>query len=132
MPRRRDPMLLSQYICRFCGEQIVWGELLRLLRTDPGQPDYELRENYAHSACLRAKLRPEVPLTLARRWNGHVPYLDNRAEIEGQPCGFCGEAAAEAERTELRIQRIAGAIKDRTFDEESVPVHGGCLDGVGR
>jgi hypothetical protein len=35
---RRDPDLLSQYLCRFCGERIAWGVILRVLRVDPDTP----------------------------------------------------------------------------------------------
>jgi hypothetical protein len=32
---RRDPELLSQYLCRFCGERIWLDEIVRVLRVDP-------------------------------------------------------------------------------------------------
>jgi hypothetical protein len=35
---RRDPDLLSQYLCRFCGARIAWGVILRVLRVDPDTP----------------------------------------------------------------------------------------------
>jgi hypothetical protein len=37
---RRDPNLHSQYLCRFCGERIVWGAIVRVLRVDPDTPGY--------------------------------------------------------------------------------------------
>jgi len=130
MPRRRDPALLSQYTCRFCREQIVWGELLRLLRTDPGQAAWMQKESYAHHACLRAALRPHVPLAFVRHWNGKHPIPDDRADMAGQPCGLCGGAVAEPERTVLRVQRLNGPVKAPEFDEESVALHGTCLGGI--
>src|SRR5687768_92412 len=60
---RRDPELLSQYLCRFCGERIKWGAILRLIRVDPDTPPYQLSESACHTECLRQVLRPEVALT---------------------------------------------------------------------
>jgi hypothetical protein len=38
MFRRRDPDRLSQHLCRFCGERIAWGVIVRVLRVDPDTP----------------------------------------------------------------------------------------------
>jgi len=41
---RRDPNLLSQYLCRFCGERIRWGVIVRVLRVDPDTPGFMLND----------------------------------------------------------------------------------------
>src|SRR5690349_7262780 len=81
MPRRRDPNLLTGYLCRFCGERITWCTILRLLRVDPDTPGYMLNESYCHTVCLAKHLRPGVELTLHRHWMGRVPYLDDDEDI---------------------------------------------------
>src|SRR5438105_1663923 len=60
---RRDPNLLSQYLCRFCGEQVPWGVILRVLRVDPDTPGFMLNESYCHTDCLRGVVQPGVMLT---------------------------------------------------------------------
>lgn len=127
MFRRRNPDLLSQYLCHFCGSQIAWGSILRILRTDPGQPDYMQVELYAHRACARAGLRPEVPLAMARHWDGKPPLPDDSHEIAGRPCGLCGETIAAGAVTALRLQEPIGLVRKPEFMEESVPVHAHCL-----
>ena len=104
--------------------------ILRLLRTDPDQPPFMQNENYAHHDCLRAVLRPEVPLTFHRHWQGRAPLLDDSADILGQPCGICGQAVAPDTLVRLRIQRPAGTVKAPEFDEQSVPLHFDCLAEV--
>jgi hypothetical protein len=91
---RRDPELLSQYLCRFCGERIKWGAILRLIRVDPDTPAFMLSESACHTECLRQVLRPEVELTFQRHWPGRGPLPDDSAQIDGQPCARCGEAIA--------------------------------------
>ena len=130
MGRRRDPNLLTGYLCRFCGERIRWGVILRLLRTDPGQPPFMQNENYAHHDCLRAVLRPQVELTFSRHWMGRAPMPDDSADIIGQPCGICGQDVAPEVLVQLRIQRPAGTVKAPEFDEQSVPLHFDCLAEV--
>ena len=130
MARRRDPNFLTGHLCRFCGEQVPWGEILRLIRTDPDTPPYQLNESAAHHACLRAVLRPEVPLAFARHWPGKVPLPDDSAEIDGCPCARCGAAIAPAALVRLRIQRPAGTVKAPAFDEQSLPLHFDCLAEV--
>ena len=127
MFRRRDPNLLSQYRCFACMEQIVWGEVLRIMRTDPGQPDYQGWEIYAHKACMRRVMRPEVPLSLSRHWRFKEPVPDDSHQIDGKPCGICAGGIAPAELTRLRIQEPTGLVRAPDFDEESVPVHTACL-----
>ena len=41
---RRDPNLVSQYLCRFCGERIRWGVIVRVLRVDPDTPGFMLND----------------------------------------------------------------------------------------
>ena len=31
MPRRRDPNFTTGHLCRFCGELVPWGTILRLI-----------------------------------------------------------------------------------------------------
>ena len=129
MPRGRDPELVSQYACRFCGEQIKWGVLLRILRTDQGQPEWMGSESYAHSECLRQVLRAEVPLTLHRHWNGKHPMPDDSADTAGQPCAICG-AAFSGDATHLRVQHGKGPVRAPEFDEQSILVHPACLGDI--
>jgi hypothetical protein len=66
MPRTRDPNFTTGHLCRFCGQLIPWGTILRIIRTDPATPAYMLNETAAHTDCLRQLLRPEIPLTFPR------------------------------------------------------------------
>lgn len=81
MPRRRDPSFKTGHLCRFCGELVPWGTILRLIRVDPDTPGYMLNESACHTDCLQRHLRPEVPLTLHRHWNGRAPMLDDDDDI---------------------------------------------------
>ena len=130
MARRRDPEWLTPHLCRFCGEQIRWGEILRLIRVDPETQPYELNESACHAACLRAVLRPEVALTFPRHWPGKSPRPDDSADIDGHPCARCGEPVPPDQLVRLRIQRPTGPVKAPEFDEQSVPLHFECLAEV--
>ena len=130
MGRRRDPATLTQHVCRFCGQRIAWGEILRLLRVDPDTPDYALNQSACHHACLAAVLRPGLALTFARHWPGKVALPDDSADIDGQPCAMCGQAIAPAELVRLRCQRPTGPVKAPAFDEQSLPLHFDCLAAV--
>ena len=33
MPRRRDPNFITGHLCRFCGQLVPWGTILRIIRT---------------------------------------------------------------------------------------------------
>ena len=81
MPGRRDPNFYTGHLCRFCGELVAWGTILRLIRVDPDTPGYMLNESACHSECLRKVIRPEVPLTFHRHWDGRAPMLDDDADI---------------------------------------------------
>ena len=74
MGKRRDPNFTTGHLCRFCGELIPWGSILRIIRTDPDTPAYMLNETAAHTACLAQLLRPGVELTFPRHWGGRAPY----------------------------------------------------------
>jgi hypothetical protein len=155
MPRRRDPNLLTGYLCRFCGQRITWGTILRLLRVDPDTPDYMLNESYCHTECLAKLLRPGVELTFHRHWMGRVPYLDDSADIYFsspakagahpsrspakagaqpeqtiRPCAMCGKAIASEALVRLRVQKPAGTVKAPEFDEQTLPLHFECLAEV--
>nr|WP_166175232.1 hypothetical protein [Altererythrobacter segetis] len=130
MFRRRDPNLLSQYLCRFCGERIAWGAIVRVLRVDPDTPGYQVNESYAHLDCLRRVVRPGVELTFHRHWAGKGPLPDDSGDIDGQPCAVCAEAIAAPELVRLRLQRPAGTVKAPEFDEQSLPFHFECLAAV--
>jgi hypothetical protein len=45
MPRKRDPTFKTGHLCRFCGELVPWGTILRLIRVDPDTPPYVLQES---------------------------------------------------------------------------------------
>lgn len=130
MGRRRDPAMLTQHLCRFCGEQIRWGDVLRLLRVDPDQPPYMLSESACHRACLDTVLSDEVTLTFHRHWPGKSPLPDDSEDIDGRPCAICARAISPAQLVRLRIQRPAGTVKAPEFDEQSVPLHFECLASV--
>jgi hypothetical protein len=130
MPRTRDPNFTTGHLCRFCGELVPWGTILRIIRTDPDTPSYMLNESAAHSECLGQLLRPGVALTFSRHWNGKAPMLDDNSDIDGQPCAMCGAAIAPAALVRLRVQKPAGPVKRPEFDEQSLPVHFDCLAAV--
>ena len=130
MPRRRDPSFLTGHLCRFCGQLVPWGTILRLIRVDPDTPPYVLSESACHTECLREVLRPEVPLSFHRHWNGRAPMPDDSADIDGQPCAMCGRDIAPAELVRLRVQKPVGPVKQPAFDEQSLPLHFDCLAAV--
>jgi hypothetical protein len=130
MPRTRHPNFTTGHLCRFCGELVPWGTILRLLRTDPGQPGFMQKETACHTECLRRILRPGVELTFHRRWNGQAPLLDDDADVDGQPCAMCGRAAAPEVMVRLRVQRPVGPVKRPLFDEQTLPFHFDCLASV--
>ena len=130
MPRRRDPNFLTGHLCRFCGELVPWGTILRLIRVDPDTPPYELQESACHTECLRGVLRPEVELSFHRHWDRTTPLLNDSAEIDNQPCAMCARDIAPADLVRLRVQRPAGTVKRPEFDEQSLPVHFDCLAAV--
>jgi hypothetical protein len=130
MPRRRDPSFTTGHLCRFCGQLVPWGQILRLLRVDPDQPAFMQSESACHSDCLRAVLRPEMELTFHRHWNGRAPLLDDDADIDGQPCARCARPIAPAALIRLRVQRPAGTVKAPEFDEQTLPLHFECLAAV--
>jgi hypothetical protein len=132
MVPRRDPNLLSQYLCRFCGERVAWGGILRVLRVDPDTPGFMLNESYCHTDCLRAVVRPGVELTFHRHWAGRAPMPDDSADIDGQPCAICAGTIAPPDLVRLRLQRPAGTVKRPEFDEQSLPFHFECLAQVSR
>lgn len=155
MGRRRDPNFTTGHLCRFCGQLVPWGTILRIIRVDPDTPGYMLNETACHTECLAKLLRPEVELTFPRHWGGRVPYLDDDEDIylplspggrgrdparqgregEGEqrtirPCALCGKAIAPANLVRLRVQRPVGPVKQPEFDEQSLPVHFDCLAAV--
>ena len=130
MARRRDPNFLTGHLCRFCGQPVPWGTILRLIRVDPDTQPYELNESARHTECLRSVLRPEVPLTLHRHWNGKRPLLDDSADVDGKPCAICARDIALTDLVRLRVQRPAGPVKKPEFDEQTLPLHFDCLAAV--
>ena len=124
MPRQRDPNFLTGHLCRFCGEPVPWGTILRLIRVDPDTQPYELQESACHTECLRGVLRPEVQLTLHRHWNGQRPLLDDSADVYGRPCAICARDIAPADLVRLRVQRPTGPVKQPEFDEQTLPNYG--------
>lgn len=130
MPGRRDPNFKTGHLCRFCGELVPWGTILRLIRVDPDTPPYVLQESACHTECLRGHLRPEVDLSFHRHWNGRAPMLDDDADIDGKPCAMCAQPIAPAELVRLRVQRPTGPVKRPEFDEQTLPLHFDCLAAV--
>lgn len=130
MPRARDPNLKTGHLCRFCGELVPWGKILRLIRVDPDTPPYVLQESACHTECLRGVLRPEVELNFHRHWEGRSPLLNDDADIDGKPCAMCAKAIAPADLVRIRVQKPVGPVKQPLFDEFSFPVHFECLAAV--
>jgi hypothetical protein len=130
MPRRRGPSFTTGHLCRFCGELVPWGTILRLIRVDPDTPGFMLNESACHTECLRDVLRPDVPLTFHRHWNGRAPMLDDDSDIDGEPCAMCAKAIAPADLVRLRVQKPAGPVKQPQFDEQTLPLHAACLAAV--
>lgn len=129
MARQRDPNFLTGHLCRFCGQPVPWGTILRLLRVDPDTPPYMQNESACHTDCLLGHLR-NGPLTLHRHWNGKRPLLDDSADVDGQPCAMCARDIAPAELVRLRVQRPTGTVKTPEFDEQTLPLHFECLAAV--
>jgi hypothetical protein len=130
MPRTRHPYFHTGHLCRFCGELVPWGTILRLIRVDPDTPPFMLSESACHTECLARVLRPEVPLTFHRHWNGRAPMLDDDADIDGKPCAMCAEEIAPPDLVRIRVQKPAGPVKRPEFGEFSFPVHFDCLAAV--
>jgi len=127
MPRTRDPNFITGHLCRFCGELVPWGTILRLLRVDPDQPGFMQKETACHTACLEKVLRPGVELTFHRHWPGKAPLPDDSADIDGQPCAMCGEAIPPKLLVRIRVQKPVGPVKRPEFDEQTLPFHFACL-----
>jgi hypothetical protein len=130
MPRRRDPSFTTGHLCRFCGELVPWGTILRLIRVDPDTPGFMLSESACHTSCLKKLLRPGVDLTFHRHWTGKAPLLDDSADVDGQPCAMCGKDIAPEVLVRLRVQKPAGPVKHPQFDEQTLPLHLDCLAKV--
>ena len=130
MPRRRDPNFTTGVLCRFCGQLVPWGTILRLIRVDPDTPGFMLSESACHSECLRKLLRPEVELNFHRHWNGRAPMPDDDADIDSKPCAMCARPIAPADLVRLRVQKPAGPVKQPEFDEQTLPLHFECLAAV--
>jgi len=130
MGRKRDPNFTTGHLCRFCGELVPWGTILRLIRVDPDTPGFMLSESACHTECLREHLRPEVQLTLHSHWDGRVQLLDDSADIDGKPCAMCAKAIAPADLVRLRVQKPVGPVRKPEFDEQTLPLHFDCLAAV--
>src|SRR5262245_22654060 len=123
MPRTRDPNFITGHLCRFCGELVPWGTILRLLRVDPDTPGYMLLETACHTECLRSVLHPGVELNFHRHWSGKAPYFDDDADVAGKPCAICSQAIDADHLVRLRIQKPVGPVKRPEFDEQTLPFH---------
>ena len=130
MPRRRDPNFTTGHLCRFCGEIVPWGTILRVIRVDPDTPGFMLQESACHTECLRKVIRPEVPLDFHRHWESPAPLPDDSADIDGRPCAICTSDIPPADLVRLRVQKPVGPVKKPLFDEQSFPVHFDCLAAV--
>jgi len=130
MPRRRDPNFKTGHLCRFCGELVPWGTILRLIRMDPDTPPYVVQESACHADCLAQVLHPDVPLTFHRHWNGKAPMLDDGEDVDDRPCAMCAKPIAPAVLVRLRVQRPTATVKAPEFDEQTLPVHFECLAAV--
>ena len=133
MTRRRDPAFTTGVTCRFCGELVPWGTILRLIRVDPDTPAYARNESATHADCLARVLHPGVELTFRRHWPGKgTPLPDDDADVSGRPCAMCAKPIAPADLVRLRVQRPTGPVKAPAFDEQTLPLHFECLASVSR
>jgi len=130
MPRKRDPNFLTGHLCRFCGQPVPWGTILRLIRVDPDTPAFMLSESACHTECLRRVLRPEVELTFHRPWEGRSPLPNDSEDIDNKPCAMCAKDIAPADLVRIRVQKPVGPVKRPLFDEFSFPIHFDCLAAV--
>jgi len=130
VPRRRDPSFTTGHLCRFCGELVPWGTILRLIRVDPDTPGFMLSESACHTECLQRVLRPGVPLSFHRHWNGRAPMLDDDSDIDGKPCAMCARPIAAEQLVRLRVQKPVGPVKQPQFNELTLPIHFECLAAV--
>jgi hypothetical protein len=130
MPRQRDPNFLTGHLCRFCGQPVPWGTILRLIRVDPDTPAFMLSESACHTECLRRVLRPEVELTFHRHWEGRSPLPNDSEDIDNKPCAMCAKDIAPADLVRIRVQKPVGPVKRPLFDEFSFPIHFDCLAAV--
>jgi hypothetical protein len=130
MPKRRDPNFLTGHLCRFCGEPVPWGRILRLIRVDPDTPPYMLQESACHTECLCGVLHSDVQLAFHRHWDRKTPLPDDSADIDNHPCAICAKDIAPADLVRLRTQRPAGTVKSPEFDEQTLPLHFDCLAAV--
>ena len=132
MGKCRDPDFKTGHLCRFCGQLVPWGTILRLIRVDPEAPGFMLNESACHTECLRKLLRPGVELTFHRHWNGRAPMLDDDADVDGSPCAVCGKGIASQVLVRLRVQKPVGPVKQPLFDEQTLPLHFDCLAEVSK
>jgi hypothetical protein len=130
MSPRRDPKFTTGHLCRFCGELVPWGSILRLIRVDPDTPGFMLSESACHTECLAQHLRMGVRLTFPRHWNGKAPLPDDSADVDGKPCAMCAKPIAPSALVRLRVQKPAGPVKRPEFDEQTLPLHADCLAAV--
>ena len=130
MPRGRDPDYKTGHLCRFCGELVPWGTILRLIRVDPDTPPYVLQESACHADCLAGVLPPEGPLDFHRHWDGKPPLPDDSEDIDGKPCAMCAKDIAPPDLVRIRVQKPVGPVKQPMFDEFSFPAHFDCLAAV--
>lgn len=120
MPRCRDPNFKTGHLCRFCGELVPWGSILRLIRVDPDTPGYMLNESACHTECLRERLRGQVPLTFHRHWQGRTPLPDDDEDIflpldGGGQVGVSAEPRSTPEVTPPQPLPIEGRGELRTI-----------------
>ena len=132
MGKRRDPNFKTGHLCRFCGQLVAWGTILRLIRIDPDTPGFMLNESACHTECLRELLRTGVELTFHRHWNGRAPMPDDDADVDGRPCAICGKGIAPQVLVRLRVQKPIGPVKRPLFDEQTLPLHFDCLAEVSK
>ena len=130
MPRRDTSSFTTGHLCRFCGELVPWGAILRLIRVDPDTPGFMLSESACHTDCLKKLLRPGVELTFHRHWTGRAPLLDDSADVDGHPARCAGRTRSPKCWSACAFRSPSGRSSSRKFDEQTLPLHFGCLAGV--
>lgn len=145
MPRHRDPNFTTGHLCRFCGQLVPWGTILRIIRVDPDTPPYMLNETAAHTECLAQLLRPGVDLTFPRHWAGKGPlpnddediFLPIPSPLQGRGLGRGGASAdpplrpmRPGHRPRQPSQGPSFARIEAPDHDPGMPVHFECLAKV--
>jgi hypothetical protein len=111
MGRRRDPNFHTGHLCRFCGALVPWGEIVRLIRTDPDTPPFMLCEKRLPPRLPRGVLRPGVALAFARHWPAAARCPTTTPRSPATRARSAPREIAPPDLVRLRAQRPTGPVK---------------------